>query len=817
MKKKFTWILASVLALAMLLGISFTSTFAAEEDLPETYITVNTDISTSAAMDKTAFVDTPLSLANGLNLYIEVEMGQYTDSVMFFGLFSDNTDINPYAHKVFMLGSQDVKAFDNGAVSLIDNKAYYENYYQTYYYNKVMFRFEIKANGDVNIYACSTEDPATYVGDNPQITAETLVATQEGFYSGLASDDSVYAGFALRGGGAGAYKLYSLEVRDGSGNQIFTDDGFLKFTTEAYVRSEGIDAAIASGIIDAPELIEESSLAVTSKMEATINDTMAYVNTKIQGGANITLDLRLGNNGDVFFFGVFKNNSDSNFYSGQPLMLSSRSILFPFNGNVSDNGAYSENAGVEGGLKFVDRIRLRLEISAAGTLKVYVSSIEDAETYTGTTPQEDLQDILVTTQENLYSEEMTSGGYVGFAFRAPAEGQDVVLYNITVADKDGVVLFRDDFSKFLTASYTRTDSNQADAIADPFADNIQKGNVVLRIKNVSIPEPVFNYAGIKRDGYIDESFVLTPSVDDMPEGGTLSVTIKDAQGNEIAAQADNTYKFASQGIYTAEYAVVLEGETILSDSVKVYVKNHSTQPNAEADFDGGYFNGDLWAITETGVAVKDGALVISGGEFRTKGFSEICYFTFDITSMQAGSTSFDLIFGKDGTGYTLRFTDATAAEFITPEGSQTVELGKNFVQAALSGKKVTLRLELVSDKAMLYGIIEGESVEAMETPLCTLEGIRLVGSIGIAVPEGSLITVDDVQFINMTGVENPNTDTSLPPEEGDGGNQGGNQGGDQGGDKPKTGCSGAVAFGTAGGALALLAAAVVLARKKNKI
>lgn len=48
---------------------------------------------------------------------------------------------------------------------------------------------------------------------------------------------------------------------------------------------------------------------------------------------------------------------------------------------------------------------------------MYVSSIEDADSYTGMTAQESLQDILILTQENLYSKEMTDGGYFGFAFR----------------------------------------------------------------------------------------------------------------------------------------------------------------------------------------------------------------------------------------------------------------------------------------------------------------------------------------------------------------------------------------------------------------
>lgn len=68
---------------------------------------------------------------------------------------------------------------------------------------------------------------------------------------------------------------------------------------------------------------------------------------------------------------------------------------------------------------------------------------------------------------------------------------------------------------------------------------------------------------------------------------------------------------------------------------------------------------------------------------------------------------------------------------------------------------------------MLYGMIEDESEETLETALCTLEGIRLVGSIGVTVPEGSRITIDDVQFVNMAGVDNPNTDPSKPSDPGE--------------------------------------------------
>lgn len=808
MKKKYNWIITSVLALALLFGICFTGTFAAEEGAPESYITVNKSIAGSSAADKMSYVNTPLTLANGLNLYVEVEMGQYTDSVMFFGLFADKTDSAPYAHKSFMMGSQEIKTFFNDAATPVDNGKYKEDYYDTFYFNKVMYRFEIKSNGDVNVYARSTEDPSTYVGDNAQVTTEMLITTQSGYYSALASDEQIYAGFALRAGTNGAYKLYSLEVRDGAGNQIFTDNGFLKYTTEAYVRSEGIDAAIEAGALAVPEIVEESSLSVNSKM--TMGDVMVYADTKVQGGAEITLDMKMNRNEATFFFGVFTDKTNSNFYNTHVMQMSSSAIVLPYDANAADNGNYNENTGVEGGLKFVDRIRLRMNISASGTLNVYVSSIEDADSYTGTTAQESLQDILILTQENLYSKEMTDGGYFGFAFRAPAANQDVVLYNLKIADKDGVTLFQDDFSKVLTDSYIRTGG-------DALKTNVENGGAVLRVKNVQEAKPVFNFAALKREGYLDETFHLTPTVDDMPEGGELSVIVKDAAGNAIAAQADGTFKFTAQGIYTAEFAVTVNEEIILQDSVKVYIKNHSTQPNAEANFDKGYFNGDLWAITEKGVAVKDGALIIAGGTFRTKGFSEICYFTFDVTSMKAGSSSFDLIFGQDGVGYALRFTDKTSVEFITPEGSREIAVGKNFVEAALAGKKVTLRLELASDKAMLYGMIEDESEETLETALCTLEGIRLVGSVGVTVPEGSRITIDDVQFVNMAGVDNPNTDPSKPSDPGENpGEDPGEKPGDE--DPKKKGCAGtAVGFSIAGGTAVVLAAAVLCLRKKKKI
>lgn len=808
MKKKYNWIITSVLALALLFGICFTGTFAAEESAPESYITVNKSIAGSSAADKMSYVNTPLTLANGLNLYVEAEMGQYTDSVMFFGLFADKTDSAPYAHKSFMMGSQEIKTFFNDAATPVDNGKYMEDYWNTYYYNRVMYRFEIKSNGDVNVYARSTEDPSTYVGDNAQITTETLITTQAGYYSALASDEQIYAGFALRAGANDAYKLYSLEVRDGAGNQIFTDNGFLKYTTEAYVRSEGIDAAIEAGALAVPEIVEESSLSVNSKM--TMGDVMVYVDTKVQGGAEITLDMKMNRNEATFFFGVFTDKTNSNFYNTHVMQMSSSAIVLPYDANAADNGNYNESTGVEGGLKFVDRIRLRMNISASGTLNVYVSSIEDADSYTGTTAQESLQDILILTQENLYSKEMTDGGYFGFAFRAPAANQDVVLYNLKIADKDGVTLFQDDFSKVLTDSYIRTGG-------DALKTNVENGGAVLRVKNVQEAKPVFNFAALKREGYLDETFHLTPTVDDMPEGGELSVIVKDAAGNAIAAQADGTFKFTAQGIYTAEFAVTVNEEIILQDSVKVYIKNHSTQPNAEANFDKGYFNGDLWAITEKGVAVKDGALIIAGGTFRTKGFSEICYFTFDVTSMKAGSSSFDLIFGQDGVGYALRFTDKTSVEFITPEGSREIAVGKNFVEAALAGKKVTLRLELASDKAMLYGMIEDESEETLETALCTLEGIRLVGSVGVTVPEGSRITIDDVQFVNMAGVDNPNTDPSKPSDPGENpGEDPGEKPGDE--DPKKKGCAGtAVGFSIAGGTAVVLAAAVLCLRKKKKI
>lgn len=56
------------------------------------------------------------------------------------------------------------------------------------------------------------------------------------------------------------------------------------------MRSEGIDAGDRSGALAVPEIVEESSLSVNSKM--TMGDVMVYADTKVQGGAEITLDMK---------------------------------------------------------------------------------------------------------------------------------------------------------------------------------------------------------------------------------------------------------------------------------------------------------------------------------------------------------------------------------------------------------------------------------------------------------------------------------------------------------------------------------------------
>lgn len=583
--KRVKWIIVFVLSVIMLIGAAAGGVFAAEEEPGQTYMTVKPTVTGSSAQDKMVYVNTPLNMQNGLNVYLEVEFEHWTnDGVIFFGLFSGNTDSAPYSHSSFLIGSQELRSFVNGAVKVVDNGQYNENQSGVLYYNQVMFHFEIKSNGDVKVYVKSTEDPATYEGANAQITEETLITEQTEFYSALSAQET-YIGFALRGSMQSIeYKMCSIEVRDGSGAKIFKDN-FSKFSTDAYKRSEGVDEAVEQGHLIIPEAIEE------------------------------------------------------------------------------------------------------------------------------------------------------------------------------------------------------------------------------------VPDPAFNYGQVKRSGYLDETFNLVPVVDDMPENGVLKTVVKDQQGNKIEAQEDGFYKFTAQGVYTADYTVTLNDEVVLQDSLKIYVKNHSTQPNAEENFNNGYFNGDMWTITQTGVAVKDKELIISDGTFKTKGFSEICYFTFDITRMQEGSASFDVIFGQDGTGYAIRFTNATTIEFITPEGSETVEIGKNFVEAALAGKSVTLRLELASDKAILYGRISDESVEVLETALCKLENIRLVGSVGITVPQGSTLMIDDVQFINMSGVDNPNTDTEGPsdpvtpdpdPDPGEDGNDG-----------AAGGCSSSfTGYGVAGAVFALAAAVVITKKKK---
>lgn len=174
------------------------------------------------------------------------------------------------------------------------------------------------------------------------------------------------------------------------------------------------------------------------------------------------------------------------------MQMSSSAIVLPYDANAADNGEYNENTGVEGGLKFVDRIRLRMNISASGTLNVYVSSIEDADSYTGTTAQESLQDILILTQENLYSKEMHGRAATSDLHSARRRKSGRRPYNLKIADKDGVTLFQDDFSKVLTDSYIRTGG-------DALKTNVENGGAVLRVKNVQEAKPVFNFAALKRE------------------------------------------------------------------------------------------------------------------------------------------------------------------------------------------------------------------------------------------------------------------------------------------------------------------------------
>ena len=95
-----------------------------------------------------------------------------------------------------------------------------------------------------------------------------------------------------------------------------------------------------------------------------------------------------------------------------------------------------------------------------------------------------------------------------------------------------------------------------------------------------------------------------------------------------------------------------------------------------------------------------------------------------------------------------------------------------------------------------------------------MEDIRLVGSVGITVPEDSRITVDNVQFVNMAGVDNPNTDPTVPDD-----SRGPNNPNDPTDpEEPQSGCSGAVAgFSIAGGVLVIIAAAALCFRRKNEI
>ncbi len=532
----------------------------------------------------------------------------------------------------------------------------------------------------------------------------------------------------------------------------------------------------------------ESHLTV---LEGTATTTqLGYINQKFVGTTSLEIEATLGEAAErAMGFGYIKPNNTASGLEGHTYRASSfddRMIdfgpwkngvtyfkkinttseqLFPWTTSPYDDKASATSC-------FGAKTTFKIEVNADGDVEISARLTEDKATYLAYNAQttEAVYEALasdyvqIATLENFYDAEMITDGYfIGFFFNTEKVVEEMKIHKILVRNSANKVLFADNFYYFPANAEENNAKGKYFLASTTIRSALGTSWVVTR--GEEYPLPTIDLSAIEGEVYKGQTYALTPSLRNFPEGSAVSISVAKQGGAPVVLQSGD-YVFEEVGAYTVYYTC-----QDVSEQLEIFCKNKSTQPTVEESFEEEYGT----QCVAQGATVAGGRLLLAAsennvGSFLTKNYVENFILTVKVNALQ-GSISFvyNLYGGKD-----CRITlTNTGACYIDEQGVQTVvALEEDIYTACGAEDGVVFRLEKLGNSLTFSADSSISSNDEIHVPLwsATLPAEQAVGQVGVVVNEGTA-SIDSFQLVNMTSFVNENTTTTVPnreDEEGEG-------------------------------------------------
>ena len=529
-----------------------------------------------------------------------------------------------------------------------------------------------------------------------------------------------------------------------------------------------ISAAFQEDATAPEDSYNESYLTYHSEFGSPITGHVNYIDKKISGASTVLIEAKLGDNPDGVLAISLNENKTSTMYTSfaykKALTFGASLAGYTYYDGKDQKGTDISaiyNDGISKSTLFYSKTTYRIDIAENGTVDVYAKLTESKDVYLANGGNEATYNALSADYIKLYTMEscfpdylLANGYYITFGVNQKNLKNDVVLHHITVLDSEGGILFADNFTNYGIINNEQTNGYYAIPSNDLRA---QIGTSIIATVGEAYKVPHFNLDRVPRTVYVGEEVDLTPSLVNFDE--KYSVTVTD--GEPVTLDSSNKYTFTHQGYYNIKYVSVSQ----ISREITLLVVNKSTQPTLELGFDSPVPEN---RVVMQNATVGNGTLTLNNGYLLTSGMSEAFILNLKINGMTEG-TDLSIVIGHEGDKeYSLKLT-TEGVSFYDYDGNETKYECKDLVTELINNRTVRIRVMLMGQTLTFSAIYENEQRELLGVELFTIENIAYVGQIGVRAENGE-VTLDSLQFVNLTSVKNDNTNTQAPatqPDDGD--------------------------------------------------
>lgn len=529
-----------------------------------------------------------------------------------------------------------------------------------------------------------------------------------------------------------------------------------------------ISAAFQEDATAPEDSYNESYLTYHSEFGSPITGHVNYIDKKISGASTVLIEAKLGDNPDGVLAISLNENKTSTMYTSfaykKALTFGASLAGYTYYDGKDQKGTDISaiyNDGISKNTLFYSKTTYRIDIAENGTVDVYAKLTESKDVYLANGGNEATYNALSADYIKLYTMEncfpdylLANGYYITFGVNQKNLKNDVVLHHITVLDSEGGILFADNFTNYGIINNEQTNGYYAIPSNDLRA---QIGTSIIATVGEAYKVPHFNLDRVPRTVYVGEEVDLTPSLVNFDE--KYSVTVTD--GEPVTLDSSNKYTFTHQGYYNIKYVSVSQ----ISREITLLVVNKSTQPTLELGFDSPVPEN---RVVMQNATVGNGTLTLNNGYLLTSGMSEAFILNLKINGMTEG-TDLSIVIGHEGDKeYSLKLT-TEGVSFYDYDGNETKYECKDLVTELINNRTVRIRVMLMGQTLTFSAIYENEQRELLGVELFTIENIAYVGQIGVRAENGE-VTLDSLQFVNLTSVKNDNTNTQAPatqPDDGD--------------------------------------------------